>query len=43
MGLEKEIVDKVRRKLKNTRVFIVKSMYKVLQPCIVESFPWQMV
>ena len=27
----------------NIGVFTVKSMYKVLQPCIVEAFSWQMV
>ena len=36
-------LDKVRWKLTNTGVFIVKSMYKVLQPCIFEDFLWHMV
>ena len=42
-SLEEEIVDKVRWKLTNIGVFTIKSMYKVLQPCIVEDFPWKMV
>ena len=36
-------LDKVWWKLTNTGVFIVKCMFKVLQPCIFEDFPWQMV
>ena len=40
VGLEEETVDKVKWRLTNTGVFTVKSIYNVLQSCIVEAFPW---
>ena len=39
-SLEEETVDKVKWRLTNTGVFTVKSIYNVLQSCIVEAFPW---
>ena len=41
--LVEEAIGKVRRNLKNNRVFTVKSMYEALQLSTVDSFPWHMV